>query len=303
MIKNYHVIGIGSGWGASVMGTADGPKALLTGLHPETKVPFQNYFKPTELTLIDAHAEYRPFSSYDSLDKQGIQHRQQQSKKTNKCTYDLVLTACQKSQFPLIIGGDHSIAGATWSAIHHHHGQDFGLIWIDAHLDAHTFFSSHSKASHGMPISHLLGYDRAPNKNPVIRPENLIYIGPRSYEKEELDFLNKRNVTIYSTKDCAEQSFTYFFNKAKQFFSFKGLKYGISLDIDVLDPEDAPGTGAHAPNGLYAKDIIAALKGGLHDPNLLAFELVEYNPYLDQAQKTEKIMWALLESCLATPPS
>ena len=297
-------MGIGSGWGASTMGTADGPQTFLNGFHPKTKVSFQDYFNPYQLTLIDAHDGYRPFSLYDGLDEQGVQGRQQRSRELNKLTYNLVLSACKKNQFPLIIGGDHSIATATWPAIRHHHGQEFGLIWIDAHLDAHTFSSSPSKASHGMPISRLLGYDEpSADQEPTILPENLTYIGPRSYEKEELSFLNEKNVTIHSTKDCKEQSFAHFFNQTKQALVLKGLKYGISLDIDVLDPEDAPGTGAQAPNGLYGKELIAALRGGLHDPNLLAFELVEYNPHLDRAQKTEKMMWALLDSCFTVPSS
>ena len=299
--RNYHFMGIGSGWGATDMGTADGPKQLFESHHPTQHISFQDYFKPERLTLKEHHEGCDSFSFYKKISIPSLIHRQEKVNRINSYLYDLILDTLAQEEFPIIIGGDHSLATATWSAVQQFYGQDFGLIWIDAHLDAHTFISSPSKAPHGMPVSSLLGYNPSWKQPAAIQPENLIYLGPRSYEEEEFIYLKERNVTIHFTEDCQKQTFASLFLQAKQTFAKRGLKYGISLDIDALDPEEAPGTGAPAPHGLQSQDIITALKGCLNDPNLLAFELVEYNPHRDQNYKTQVLLWRLLESCLEVP--
>lgn len=195
---------------------------------------------------------------------------------------------------PLVIGGDHSIAIGTWSGIatsYMERKQDIGVIWIDAHLDAHIPETSPSGAIHGMPVASLLGFGPEElttilSSQSKLKPENIVYIGARSYESEELDLLLEQGVKIFFCDQI--KSLSEVIVEAKRYFQDRAVRFGVSLDLDVFDPKFSPGTGCYAPNG-FTQEHVAPIVSLLQDPELIGFELVEYNPLLDHDEQTLRL--------------
>lgn len=196
----------------------------------------------------------------------------------------------------LIIGGDHSIALGTWSGVTEglNAKGDFGLIWIDAHLDSHTFESSPSKALHGMPVAALLGqgentFKNAVSDGPHIGAKHLCFIGARSFEEQEIELLNRLGVKIFYIEDVAKNGLAATLEEAIAIASGAKHGFGISIDLDVIDPSFAPGVGSPEQNGLLPDELIKAIAPHLDNPKLKALEIVELNPKRDINSQTCKI--------------
>ncbi|MFN3234664.1 MAG: arginase [Gammaproteobacteria bacterium] len=206
----------------------------------------------------------------------------------------------EKQKF-CVIGGDHSLAVGTWSGVEHAlepHGS-LGLIWIDAHKDAHTFETSETGNIHGMPVASLLGHGddkltKILSDHTKLKPENLCIIGARCYELAEHELLESLNVKVYHMPEVLERGVVEVLEEARQLVSQNTAGYGISLDLDGIDPEDAPGVGTPEEGGIPAKDLLKAFSHINNDANLVGFEIVEYNPHLDIDHKTEKLIIELI---------
>lgn len=193
-----------------------------------------------------------------------------------------------KNQKFINIGGDHSMGIGTWSGVSETVG-DFGLLWIDAHMDAHTPETSPSKNVHGMPVASLLGYgdDRLTkvlNVNPKMKPENIVLIGIRSYEPEEEEFLNKMGVKVLKMENLESSELPNIVNHEIGIFKSRGLKTGISFDLDVIDPSEFVAFGTPVKNGFKSKDCLDMF-ASLDKANILGIEFVEYNKKIDKKQK------------------
>lgn len=204
---------------------------------------------------------------------------------------------------PIVLGGDHSIAIGTWTGVTNElkNQNDFGLIWIDAHLDAHTFETSPSKNYHGMPLSFLLGIGDSKiceigGKRGKINPKHLVIIGARSYEDDEHEFLKSRNVKIFYMDEVKERGFEACFQEAVSIASGGKRKFGVSIDLDYFSPDIAPGVGTPEINGGDYQPVKNSLTGIMKNPNLAAFEIVEYNTELDIEDKTANLIIDLLEA-------
>jgi arginase len=210
-------------------------------------------------------------------------------------------------RLPVVVGGDHSCAVGTWSAAAaavRPHGP-LGLVWIDAHLDAHTPQTSESQMPHGMPIAALLGHGdpaltRVASAAPTLAPRHLVLIGPRSWERGEAALLARLGVRVMTSAEVERRGFADCMREAVAIASEGAAGWGLSFDLDALDPEDAPGTGTRVPRGMHVAEVSAALHGlAARDPRLIACELVEYNPELDRARRTaeaaECVLGALLD--------
>lgn len=200
----------------------------------------------------------------------------------------------------ITIGGDHSCAIGTWSGVHDAIGQDYGLIWIDAHMDSHTPDTSPSKNMHGMPVATLMGHGSKKltqilSENPKLKPENIVFLGIRSYEDAEQALLEKLNVKVFYIEDIIEKGFDYCWNYALQRFEEKGLRYGISFDLDGLDPEYIDALGTPEPNGIQLPDIERNFSKIDHE-KLIGIEIVEYNPTVDTDNKGAHCIKRILES-------
>lgn len=218
---------------------------------------------------------------------------------------DCVNHSARHSHFPVIIGGDHACAMGTWSGVTSalEAEEQFGLIWIDAHMDAHTPETSPSNAYHGMPLAHLLGagnedfYNIGSSKR-KINPTNLCLIGIRSFEEEEQKLLETLGVRIFYMHEVNARGFKAVFADALK-IAKTGIKgYGVSIDLDGFDPSVAPATGSLEAGGLFEKEVLPELRKIANDTQFKALEITEFNPTLTGKEKTLKLMENLLESCL-----
>ena len=196
-----------------------------------------------------------------------------------------------------VLGGDHSCAIGTWSGAYDalHHQGEMGLIWIDAHMDSHTPDTTHSGRIHGMPLACLLGYGYPVltsilNAAPKLQPENVCLIGVRSYEPEEAEFLQRLNVKIFYMNEIKQRGFATIWQEAVAHVNKHTIGFGISLDLDGIDPDDAPAVDVPEPNGIHADDLLKALCVTATDPRLLMTEIVEFDPHCDKNQQTEKLI-------------
>lgn len=203
----------------------------------------------------------------------------------------------------LILGGDHSSAIGTWSGAAcalEKHGT-LGLIWIDAHKDSHTPLTTTTGNIHGMPLAVLLGHGDAAltqvmNQHPKLRPEHVCVIGARDFEPPELDFLKKLNVRIFYMEEIKERGMDAVIQDALTLVKTNTAGFGISFDLDAIDPLEAPAVGVPAANGIHAQPFMESLKLVAHDEKLLGLEIVEFNPSLDQERKTEKLVGRIIDA-------
>ena len=191
----------------------------------------------------------------------------------------------KSKKLPIVLGGDHSCGIGTWSGAVTQ-GEDFGLLWVDAHLDMHTLETSDSKNMHGMPVATLLGYGENSLINirydgAKIKPENMAFIGIRCFESPEQKLAESLGCTIYYVDEVHEHGFAQCFANVIEGFQHKGIPFGISFDMDSLDVSEMTSLGTPVENGLVLKDVLSAFKS--QDlTGLRALEVVEYNPSLDK---------------------
>ncbi len=191
-------------------------------------------------------------------------------------------------QQPLVIGGDHSCAVGTWSAVAEQLRPQgaLGLIWVDAHLDAHTPDTSDTQAPHGMPLAALLGHGSSGMTDLFgwrgkLRPQHVAIIGARSYEPAEQALLARLGVRVMYMPEVQERGFAACFAEALAIAQTGTAGWGISFDLDGLDPRDAPGTGTPVEQGIRLADALEVLAGCQGLPGFVAMELTEYNPLRD----------------------
>jgi arginase len=205
-----------------------------------------------------------------------------------------------KNQPFLVVGGDHSCAMGTWGGVLNglQKPERFGLIWLDAHMDAHTFATSPSGNVHGMPVAALLGkgdlklVGMYPSTR-VINPDNLILIGVRSYEREEYELLRQAGVVIIFANQINSLASAIF--KAIDSLSLSCEAIGISIDLDVIDPTDAPGVETPVPGGIKAEELLAALALINRHPKVCGLEICEFTPENDANNLTLQLMRAIVE--------
>lgn len=207
----------------------------------------------------------------------------------------------RNNNFFITLGGDNCCSIGSWSGTASAKREQgaLGLIWLDAHLDSHTPQSSESKNVHGMPLAVLLGYgDKQLTyieyPSPKIAPENVCIIGARSYEAGEKALLESLGVRIYYMPEVNQRGFHDVMNEAVNHVNRHTIGYGICLDLDVIDPKDAPGVGTPEPNGIEGTIILKELMAHKDDNRLQGLEIVEFNPQLDLNHKTENIIIDLI---------
>lgn len=190
---------------------------------------------------------------------------------------------------PLVLGGDHSSAAGTWRGVVSALGEDkqLGLLWVDAHLDAHTPETTHSGMIHGMPLAMLLGrLGRGGPGQAVVQPEHVAIVGARSYEPEEMALLRELGVRIYGMEEVERRGLAEVMREAHARVADETDAYGISVDVDSMDPNDAPGVGTPERGGLRARPLRAALAEIVAARAPIALEIAEFNPLHDEDDRT-----------------
>ncbi len=209
---------------------------------------------------------------------------------------------------PVTLGGDHSMAAgsiAGFARAKNAHGR-IGLIWVDAHGDIHTPDTSLSKAYHGMPVASLLGlgdrdFATIGGEGPVLKPQNVVYIGLRSTENAEDRRISDLGIHAFSMKDISGGDMKEIFHRALKSIS-KDMDYLVlSIDMDAFDPATAPAVGSPAAGGFQREEMLEALKhlARLRAPDMI--EVVEFNPDLEGAQKTYALLEDVLKAALDEP--
>ncbi|UPM42199.1 arginase [Halocatena salina] len=198
---------------------------------------------------------------------------------------------------PLVLGGDHSIAiGSVRGSAR---TGDIGMVWFDAHGDFNTPETTPSGNVHGMPLAAVLGHgsfatlDWAPAS---IDPENVALVGIRNLDDDERKALRDSGVTIFTMSDIDERGATAVTEEA---LSIADAPDGIhvSLDLDWLDPREAPGVGTPVRGGVTYREAHAAMET-IEETNLRSIELVEVNPILDDHNQTAELAVELVTSAL-----
>ena len=220
-----------------------------------------------------------------------------------KQTYDLI-KSLNKDEIEnhIFIGGDHSLNFAHFKAIKDSYpNEEIGLIYIDAHLDIHTPQSSKEEASgspHGTNVRHLLGqgdsrYLQLGTSTSPLKKENLFYIGTRSYEPSEINYINENNIFITNKEKIND--INYLLQTTKDILTkLNGKKYIISFDFDVITPTEFSAVQVPEANGISIKNIIEILKL-LNTKNLICSEFLEYAPKFDKYNTSKNIVKTIID--------
>ncbi len=157
------------------------------------------------------------------------------------------------ARLPCVIGGDHSCAGGTWTGVARMLQGELGLVWIDAHMDSHTPATSHTGRLHGMPLAWLLGqgddalYGLSAG---VVDPEHVALIGVRSYEPEEKERLDRLGVRVFHIEEVHRRGLDTVAAEALAIAARGTSGFGVSIDLDAVTPEEAPGVGTPVADGI-----------------------------------------------------
>jgi arginase len=210
-------------------------------------------------------------------------------------TADAVLKTLEEGMTPLLLGGDHSLAVGSVSGVaefYRRKGEKIGLVWIDAHTDINTPETSPSGNVHGMPLAALLGLGPEPLAKiygyaPKIDPENVVLIGIRDIDAAERENIRRGGVThVYTMRDIDERGMRAVMEEALSAAASGTAGYHVSLDMDWIDPEDAPGVGTPVRGGATYREAHLAMEILADHGRLLSFELVEVNPVIDEHNRT-----------------
>ena len=215
-----------------------------------------------------------------------------------------VADARRRNRLPCVIGGDHSCAGGTWTGVARTLQGSLGLVWIDAHMDSHTPATSHTGRLHGMPLAWLLGQDDDPLYGlgaGVLEPRHVCLIGVRSYEPEEDERLRRLGVRVVFMDEVRSRGIDAVLDEALDIATAGTSGFGVSIDLDVITPEEAPNVGTPVAGGVTSAELARALQEVAGRPALAAIELVEYSPRLDRDGLTGRVALDLLGAALCGP--
>ena len=216
---------------------------------------------------------------------------------------DIVLQTLEEGITPLILGGDHSVAAGSVSGVAEfcrRRNQKIGLIWIDAHADINTPETSPSGNVHGMPLAALL--DLGPdmlsdiyNWRPKVAPENTVLIGVRDIDTTEKENIRRAGIAeVYTMRDIDERGMRTVMEEALRAAGRGTAGYHVSLDMDWIDPEDAPGVGTPVRGGATYREAHLAMEILADHGRLLSFEVVEVNPVIDEHNRTAELAVELI---------
>jgi arginase len=293
------VIGVASGLGARDPRCGDGPAALADD---------------RLLARLDergVHLSWR--STLEPHHRPGQPRLRAITEVCNRLAREVSATM-RAGQFPVVIGGDHSCAIGTWSGAAQALAPrgPLGLVWIDAHMDSHTPATSHSGMPHGMPLAALLGHGASRElaievadivHEGQIAPRHVCLVGVRSHEPEEEALLTRLGVRIVHMDELGARGLDVVMGEAVEIARADTAGYGITVDLDAMDPLDAPGVGTPVRGGIGAPGLVAALaRCCAGDPALVAFEVVEYNPHRDVERRTARVVEDLIAAVLGPRP-
>lgn len=227
---------------------------------------------------------------------------------TDTCTRlaALVEDILQRDSFPLVLGGDHSIAVGTASGLSHflrEQGKKIGIVWIDAHADMNTPESTPSGNIHGMPLACCAGmgphelthiYDYAPK----VEPRNIAIVGLRSVDEIERKHVQQSGVHAFTMRQIDERGLRAVMDDAIRAACNGTEGFLLSLDMDSIDPQEAPGVGTPVRGGLTYREAHLAMETVCDTSMMRAMEVVEVNPVIDESNRTANLAVELVMSAM-----
>ena len=240
--------------------------------------------------------------------KEGAANAKYLKEITATCTKhaELVLKTLEAGRVPLCLGGDHSMAAGTVSGVaefYRRQNQRIGLIWIDAHTDINTPDSSPSGNVHGMPLAALMGLWESELANifdfsPKVRPENCVLVGVRDIDAVEKENVRRAGIGVFTMRDIDERGMRTVMEEALRVAGRGTAGYHISLDMDWVDPEDAPGVGTPVRGGATYREAHLAMEMVGDSGRMVSMEVVEVNPVIDEVNRTADLAVELVMSGL-----
>lgn len=287
--KKATIIGVLMDLGADRRGVDMGPSAVrVAGLNERLEtlgyevtdagnIPVRN---PEMLPISDGRAKYLP-----------------EIAAACQKLADQVEAALEAGSTPIILGGDHSIAIGSvggLSAFHHKQGKRVGVIWFDAHGDMNTPDTSPSGNIHGMPFAAILGHGAKDLTEisgfaPKVHPEDCVLIGARSVDPDEAVALKASGIRVVTMRELDERGMSAVMDEAMWLASRNTAGFHVTMDMDFVDPDFAPGVGTPVPGGPTYRESHLAMEKVADSGKMLSFELTEVNPVLDISNKTAEL--------------
>ncbi len=285
------IIGAGSDLGTHIDGAKFGPNVLIKDI--------KSTYDGQTVSMIQ---DPKYIKSRNLSDKR---KNEDEIDKFNTKLYGIELDAIQKGYFPITLGGDHSIAVASAIADCDYQEEDMGLIWIDAHTDYNTFDTTITGNIHGLPCAAITGYKceelrKFSTKGRTIDPRKCVIVGARSIDPKEKENVKYSGVTVFSTEDVKKRGVKEIMDEAFKIAGDKTKCIHVSYDLDVIDPEVAPGVSIPEVNGISEKEAYDILDEVLkHYKEVSSMDIVELNPLRDINRKTEQIALNILATTIA----
>ena len=284
--KQIRVIGVPLDLGQSRRGVDMGPSAVrVAGLEARLEAVGHNVEDGGNVAV-----------AIPEQKKEGAAHAKYLKEITATCTKsaELVMKTLEAGKVPLVLGGDHSVAAGTVAGVaefYRKQNQKIGLIWIDAHSDMNTPDTSPSGNVHGMPLAAIMGL--GPNElgnifnfSPKIHPENCVLVGIRDVDAHEKENIRRAGVEVFTMRDIDERGMRSVMEEALRMAGRGTAGYHVSLDMDWIDPEDAPGVGTPVWGGATYREAHLAMEIISDHGRMLSMEIVEVNPVIDEHNQT-----------------
>lgn len=278
-MSKINIIGACSDLGVHINGAKHGPEILEN-----------NIDKSNINNIINIYSN----NVEKELDKTNLKKNLSEINIFNSKLYNETLNTLNNDFFPLVLGGDHSIAiGSALASIKKY--INLGIIWFDAHGDFNTFGTTTSGNIHGLPFAALCNYEKKDlcsfHDGSFFNPQNAVLVGGRDIDiPGEIDNLKKAGVTIFTTEDIKLYGPECIYKKAFEIASKNTNGIHVSFDIDVIDPNIAPGVSVPAVEGITLEDANCFVDYIIKNKSFIrSMDLVEFNPEKDLDKKTEQI--------------
>lgn len=300
------IIGYDSGWGCRDFACEDGPSAVPADnlLHKLRYLGIDAKWRgPLGLKFLGKHQQLNTKEKTLPLVIEGLRR-----------LFNYTKYAVENNSIPIVIGGDHASAIGTWSGVVSalHAEQNFGLIWLDAHLDAHTNETSkHGKWGgwwHGQPVAALVGeglpqFTEIGGIKSKLSPKHMSLIGIHSFEPEEAAFVKEHDIRVYYLEEVRQRGFKAVYGEALRRATNGTAGFGLTVDLDCFDAEAAPGVGTPEGPGLSPAEVLPIIKSAARTPLFKCLEIAEFNPHNDKNNKTRDLIEKIIESVFAKPAS
>jgi len=306
-MKNIKLIEVASEIGAGTRGASLGIDAIKIAALDYMSNFFIHF--PSEKITVDNNILYEPIQSPYAKRIKGVASLYDRVSKA-------VTETIKNNFFPVIISGDHSTAGATIAGIKMAKPKSrLGVIWIDAHADLHTPFTTPSGNVHGMPLAATINEDNTESAvhevdeetlkywkhlkqigkiYPKVLPEDIVFISLRDFEKEERSLIEKYDMKVISTKEVRSKGPENIVRAVIRYLADCTDIY-ISFDVDSLDPSISKGTGTPVSNGLKEREAEDLISKFMQSRKVCCFEISEVNPTLDKENLMAEIAFNILQ--------